>query len=69
MKSEVSYSEAFAKLEKLVEELEDGNIPLDLLAAKIKEANELIGICETKLRGIEKEVNDMAAQGKKKTKD
>ena len=31
---------------------------LDKLTEKVKEANELVHICETKLRGIEKEVQE-----------
>jgi exodeoxyribonuclease VII small subunit len=58
MKKELNYSDAFSKLEELVEELEEGNIPLDKLTPKVKQANELITICETKLRKIETEVND-----------
>lgn len=60
MKTDLTYSEAFTKLEKLVEQLEEGNIQLDKLSAKVKEANELISICETKLRKIDTEVKDAA---------
>ncbi len=62
MKSELSYSQAFENLEQLVEQLEDGNIQLDMLAAKVKQANELIAICESKLRKIEKAVDDAATK-------
>jgi len=53
MARELNYTEAYAKLEELVAQLEDGNIPLDKLTTKVKQANELIAVCETKLRGIE----------------
>jgi len=56
MKNELTYSEAFSKLEDIVEQLEEGNIQLDKLSAKVKQANELIAICETKLRNIEAEI-------------
>jgi len=56
MKQE-TYSTAYAKLEKLVERIESDTLPLDELADKVKQANELILFCETKLRTIEKEVN------------
>jgi len=58
MKTELTYSEAYSKLEDLVEQLEDGGIQLDQLAEKVKQANELIAICENKLRTIEREVKD-----------
>lgn len=56
MKKAMTYTEAYEKLEALVGELEDGDIPLDKLAEKIKEANDYISLCEKKLRQIELEV-------------
>lgn len=56
MKKDLTYNEAFAKLEQLVSELEDGNIQLEELAAKVQQANEFIAICENKLRKIEEDV-------------
>ena len=52
MKNNLTFDKAFAELEKLVEQIEDENIQLDTLAEKVKEANELIKYCETKLRSI-----------------
>ncbi len=58
MKNELSYSDAFLKLQQLVEQLEEGNIPLDKLATKVKQANELVAVCEARLRNIETDIND-----------
>jgi exodeoxyribonuclease VII small subunit len=58
MKTDLTYSDAYAKLEELVGKLEEGNIPLDELSLKVKQANELISICENKLRNIQTEVNE-----------
>lgn len=55
--SELTYSEAYARLEKITKELEEGNIPLEELSSKVKDANELIAVCESKLRGVEEEIN------------
>jgi exodeoxyribonuclease VII small subunit len=52
MKNKLTFDKAFAALEKLVTQIEDENIQLDTLAEKVKEANELIKYCETKLRTI-----------------
>jgi exodeoxyribonuclease VII small subunit len=52
MKNKLTFDKAFAALEKLVMQIEDENIQLDTLAEKVKEANELIKYCETKLRTI-----------------
>jgi len=64
MKDELTYNEAYSKLEELVIEIESDTIQLDTLADKVKQANELIRFCETKLRTIEKEVGE-AVSGKK----
>ena len=56
MSNDLTYSEAFAALEKLVIQIEDDNIQLDALAGKVAEANELIKYCEAKLRGIDADV-------------
>jgi exodeoxyribonuclease VII small subunit len=59
MKKEMTFSNAFASLEKLVHEIEDDAILVDQLANKVKEANELIEFCELKLRGIDKELDQL----------
>jgi len=62
MPKELTYNKAFSELEKLVEQIEDDTIQLDTLAAKVKEANELILYCEDKLRGIENDVKSGSAK-------
>jgi exodeoxyribonuclease VII small subunit len=57
MKSNLTFDKAFDELTKLVEQTEDNKIQVDTLSEKVKEANELIKFCETKLRKIEKEVD------------
>lgn len=61
MKSKQTYNEAYTKLEELVEQLEDGNISLDKLAEKVKQANEWITVCEDKLRQIGEDIKAAAA--------
>ena len=56
MMSELAYGEAFAQLEKLVSQIEDDTIQLDTLAEKVKEANDLLQMCESRLRKIENDV-------------
>ena len=59
MKNDLTYNAAFSKLEALVEQLEYGNIQLDKLSANVKQANELIEICENKLRNIDTEIKEI----------
>ena len=61
MKKELTYKAAFAQLEILVDQLEEGSIDLEQLATKIKQANEMIEICSKKLRAIEEETGIAAA--------
>jgi exodeoxyribonuclease VII small subunit len=61
MKKELTYKAAFAQLEILVDQLEEGSIDLEQLATKIKQANEMIEVCSKKLRAIEEETGAAAA--------
>jgi exodeoxyribonuclease VII small subunit len=61
MKTDLNYNEAYSKLEKLVQQIEDDSIQLDELAQKVTEANALIAVCENKLRGIETDVATAAS--------
>lgn len=58
MKKDLTFDKAFNDLTDLVEEIEDDEIKVDTLAVKVKQANELIKFCETKLRGIQTEINE-----------
>ncbi|NCC99183.1 MAG: exodeoxyribonuclease VII small subunit [Bacteroidia bacterium] len=59
MEKKKTYDEAYSQLEILTEEIKNGEIPLDLLTKKIKEAKTLIGFCQTSLGKIEDDVNDV----------
>jgi exodeoxyribonuclease VII small subunit len=54
--AETSYTIAFEELQAIVREMEDGEISVDLLAAKVKRASELIQICKNKLHNTEEDV-------------
>ncbi|PQJ09686.1 exodeoxyribonuclease VII small subunit [Flavipsychrobacter stenotrophus] len=54
-----TYNTAFAELEELVAQIEDKDIQLDTLAEKVKRAKELIKYCEEKLRGIERDIEEV----------
>ncbi len=56
MKSNLTFDKAFSDLTKLVNQIEDDKIQVDTLSEKVKEANELIKFCETKLRTIDNEI-------------
>ena len=58
----MTYNEAFDALEILVAEIETDDIQLDTLAEKVKQANELIKFCETKLRTIDKDIKKVVRE-------
>lgn len=58
----MTYNEAFNALEILVEEIEADEIQLDTLAEKVKEANNLIKFCETKLRTIDGDIKKVVGE-------
>jgi exodeoxyribonuclease VII small subunit len=62
----LTYNEAYQKLSKLVDQIEDDKIQLDTLADKVKQAKELIDYCETKLRSIDKDVETALTEKKPK---
>jgi exodeoxyribonuclease VII small subunit len=66
MKKKLTYNEAYTKLEELVEQLEEGSIPLDMLAENVKQANEWVVLCETKLRQIQSGIEEAASEATKK---
>ena len=54
--AELTFEEALAKLEKIVRQLESGNVPLDDLMKLYDEGNELIKFCSDKLSAAEAKV-------------
>jgi exodeoxyribonuclease VII small subunit len=57
MSEKINYSEAFEELQVIVSEIEQGEISVDELSAKVKRATQLIKICKDKLTTTEEDVN------------
>lgn len=62
MEKELSFEENIKKLEKIVKELESGEVPLDLAIQKYTEASEIAKICDTKLKNASSQVNKILAE-------
>lgn len=56
MEKKVSYSEALAEIEKILEGFNDPKLDIDTLADKVKRASELITLCKNKLHKAEKDI-------------
>jgi exodeoxyribonuclease VII small subunit len=57
MNKEPNYAEAFEELQRIVTEIEGGDISVDELSEKVKRAALLIRICKNKLTSTEEDVN------------
>jgi exodeoxyribonuclease VII small subunit len=57
MSKQPDYTEAFEELQQIVSDIEEGEITVDELSAKVKRASELIRICKKKLTTVENDVN------------
>ncbi|MDA3944691.1 MAG: exodeoxyribonuclease VII small subunit [Bacteroidetes bacterium] len=55
----LNYTAAYEELQQIVNELEQGEISVDLLSEKVKRASELIGICKHKLYTTELDVKQV----------
>ncbi len=62
MDNSTTYEAAYAELKKIADEIATESISVDILAAKVKRASELITFCQTKLRATEQEVNNIIKQ-------
>ena len=57
--SNISYTEAMAEIEKILNSLQSADCDVELLAQQVKLASELISLCRTKLRKAEQEVEKL----------
>ena len=55
----MTYEEAISQLETLARQAEDGTLPIDQLAAKLKDAQQLLKFCQQKLTAAEEEVQKL----------
>ncbi|MDH4059802.1 MAG: exodeoxyribonuclease VII small subunit [Aquincola sp.] len=51
-----TYEEALAELERLVQRMEDGQLPLDDMLAGYKRGAELLEVCRARLAAVEAQV-------------
>jgi len=58
MKKNKSYTESIKLLEKTVQEIESGELTVDELTSKVKEASLLVQQCRKQLKSIEDEINE-----------
>ncbi len=58
-KKEFSFNEAVTEIEKILRNIENGDLDVDKLAVEVKKASELIRQCQKKLKTTEDEINSI----------
>jgi exodeoxyribonuclease VII small subunit len=66
MDLQTTYEAAYAELQQIAREIENETVSVDVLAAKVKRASELITFCQNKLRSTELEVGKIIEQMEQK---
>ena len=51
-----TYSEAIAAIDEILEQIETGELDVDELASRVKQATELLKLCKSKLYNTSKEI-------------
>lgn len=55
-KKQLTYADALAEIEEIIQHIENEQFSIDELADKVKRISELINFCKTKLRSTEEEL-------------
>ena len=58
-KKDFSFNDAVKEIEKILQNIETGNLDVDKLSDEVKRASELIKQCQKKLRSTEEEINSI----------
>jgi exodeoxyribonuclease VII small subunit len=60
--AKLSFEDALAQLEDIVESMESGDVPLAELLAKFEAGNQLLKLCETRLKDAELKIEQLKQQ-------
>ena len=59
--TDIGYADAMAELEAILEEIEDDSVDVDVLAARVKRAAELLRVCRARITAARVEVTQIVA--------
>ena len=65
-KQELSFEEAMNQLEKIVDRLEEGDVPLEEAIVIYKKGMELSKLCHDKLKNVEEQLTQMITEDGRK---
>lgn len=57
-----TYNQAFDRLQKIVSQIESGELDIDQLADMIKETNKLIAFCNDKITKADEEIKKLSQE-------
>jgi exodeoxyribonuclease VII small subunit len=60
--TEISYVEALAELERILDELDGDEVDVDVLGSRVKRAAELLRLCRDRIAGARFEVEQVVAE-------
>lgn len=58
-KAKITYSEAVAEIESILQQVEEGKLEVDELTEKVKRVTDLLKICRDKLQLSEKQIAEI----------
>lgn len=64
MNKKLTYDEALAEIEQIVQNIEENKYSIDELSEKVKRISFLVNYCKEKLRNTEKELNKILKEEK-----
>lgn len=59
--ADIGYGAALAELERILDEIEDDSVDVDVLAARVKRAAELLRVCRERITSARVEVTQIVA--------
>jgi exodeoxyribonuclease VII small subunit len=62
-KEKISYSEALAEIESILEKIEEGKLDIDELTEKVNRVTNLLKICRDRLHKTEIQINKILDEG------
>ncbi len=62
MSKKFSYEESITEVEKIIEDIENGNINIDDLSKKVQKATKLLKECKAKLTATQKELDSFTEE-------
>lgn len=61
-KEKIDYDSAIAEIEEILEQIEEGDLGVDILAEKVKRVSQLLKICRDRLQNTEKQINTILGE-------